>query len=563
MMSLRHYVITIALALCAAGGYAQTSEMETRYNALAARFDGRDKQLQRDLKTYLQAYPYTTFADEVNFMQGVLQVEKGHYKQSLKILEQVEAKALTRPHQTDYSFYRGYAYLMMQDYQRASVYFGQLSKSESRYTTRALYYYAYCRYQQGKYDEALPALLQLEDNAAYSKTIPYYIVQIYYAQKNYGEVTARAENLLRTYPEASNNTELHRILGEIYYAQKNYGEAKTHLRQYRDATTALKEQLVRTDMYMLGLAEYETGEYEAAVKSLKQVKQEKDSVSESACLTMGNAYLQLNQPEQAKLSFQAAANYNLTPAITEEAAYNYTLCTYQSSSALGESVKAFNDFLHRFPDSRYESRIYQLLSSALMQSKNYAAAISVLDSIGNPTPKMLQTKQYLRYQLVTLEAADTVGRAFVGKPVALPEQARLIPASLCWGGDVAKMFKGLIFNEKALGEDFNVTTSEARTWEEIADYYKEICGLKAVWIDKEDYLSILETDPCNLGRRWQLEVARLFNRVYDNSKMLAATGLKQSDFIPLRKGLEYEISRCPKDYPFKNNERMDAFFAKH
>ena len=173
------------------------------------------------------------------------------------------------------------------------------------------------------------------------------------------------------------------------------------------------------------------------------------------------------------------------------------------------------------------------------------------------------TYSYLRYQLVTLEAADTVGRAFAGKPVALPEQARLIPASLCWGGDVAKMFKGLIFNEKALGEDFNVTTSEARTWEEIADYYKEICGLKAVWIDKEDYLSILETDPCNLGRRWQLEVARLFNRVYDNSKMLAATGLKQSDFIPLRKGLEYEISRCPKDYPFKNNERMDAFFAKH
>ena len=125
------------------------------------------------------------------------------------------------------------------------------------------------------------------------------------------------------------------------------------------------------------------------------------------------------------------------------------------------------------------------------------------------------------------------------------------------------MFKGLIFNEKALGEDFNVTTSEARTWQEIADYYKEICGLKAVWIDKEDYLSILEPDPCNLGKRWQLEVARLFNRVYDNSKMLAVTGLKQSDFIPLRKGLEYEISRCPKDYPFKNNERMDAFFATH
>ena len=49
---------------------AQTSEMEQHYNALAARFDGRDKLLQRDLKTYLQAYPYTTFKDEVQFMQG-------------------------------------------------------------------------------------------------------------------------------------------------------------------------------------------------------------------------------------------------------------------------------------------------------------------------------------------------------------------------------------------------------------------------------------------------------------------------------------------------------------
>jgi TolA-binding protein len=34
-----------------------------------------------------------------------------------------------------------------------------------------------------------------------------------------------------------------------------------------------------------------------------------------------------------------------------------------------------------------------------MQSKNYAAAIATLDSIDNPTPRMRQTKQYLRYQL--------------------------------------------------------------------------------------------------------------------------------------------------------------------
>ena len=379
--------------------FAQTTEMETQYNALSARFDGRDKLLQRDLKEYLQAYPYTTFLDEIHFMQGVLQVEKGHYKQALKVLEPIDVHALTRPHQQDYSFYRGYAYLMMQEYQRASIYFGQLSKSENRYKVRGTYYYAYCMYKQEKYDKALPAFKALENEPTYAKTVPYYIVQIEYAQGNYEEVKNRAETLLREHPESLNNGELHRLLGEIAYHNGENEVAAEHLKQYAQAAAENAEEPVRNDMYMLGMAQYKLGRYDEAVLALKKVKQENDTISEATCLTMGNAYVQLNQPEQAKLSYQAAANYGLTPAIKEEASYNYTLCTYQSSSALGESVRAFNDFLHQFPDSKYENRIYQLLSDALMQSKNYAAAISTLDSIPNPTPKMKETKQYLRYQL--------------------------------------------------------------------------------------------------------------------------------------------------------------------
>ncbi len=392
-------LLFILFCLLSLGVRSQTTEMEMRFNELSARFDVRDKQLQRDLKTYLQAFPYSTFADEVRFMQAVLQVEKGQYKQSLKTFEQVDVKALTRSHQTDCSFYRGYAFLMMQDYRRADVYFSQLSKSESRYATRATYYHGYCLYKEGKYDKALPVFRALESNPAYTKTVPYYLAQIYYATGEYEEAAARAEKLIRENPDGENNPELHRMLGEMHYKQKNYDQAILHLRQYQKGASEKKEELLRNDLYMLGSAEFQLGEYAESVKYLKMVKQEKDSLSEATCLTMGHAYVQLKQPEQAKLSYQAAANYGITPSVTEEAAYNYTLCTYQSSSALGESVRAFNDFLHQFPNSKYEDRVYRLLSDALMQSKNYAAAISVLDSISNPTTKMLQTKQYLRYQL--------------------------------------------------------------------------------------------------------------------------------------------------------------------
>lgn len=379
--------------------YAQTTEMETRYQALAERFYGRDKLLQRDLKAYLQAFPYTTFEDEVKCMQGVLQVEKGHYKQGLKILETVDIKPLTRQHKEDYAFYRGYAYLMLQEYQRAGIYFSQLAKSDSRYATRSAYYNAYCLYKQERYAEALPALEKLENMAEYEKTVPYYLVQIHYSLGNYEEVEQRSEKLLREQPDSENRSELHRILGEMYYHKQAYRQAADHLKQYEATATEQKQTLIRSDLYMLGMSEYRLGEYSEAVRYLKQVKQEKDTLSEAACMTLGNAYVRMKQPEQAKLSYQAAAGYQLTPAVTEEAAYNYTLCTYESSSALGESVRAFNEFLRSFPDSKYEGRIYQLLSDALMRSKNYAAAISTLDSIDHPTPKMLETKQFLRYQL--------------------------------------------------------------------------------------------------------------------------------------------------------------------
>jgi len=172
------------------------------------------------------------------------------------------------------------------------------------------------------------------------------------------------------------------------------------------------------------------------------------------------------------------------------------------------------------------------------------------------------TYSYLRYQLVTLEAANTVGRARRGKPVVLPVQAREKPATLSWGGDAGVMIARLLFREAALGEAFNINSAESRTWGEIADYYKDICNLQAVWVDKEDYLKIIDPDPYNLGPRWQLEYARLFDRVVDNSKALAVTGMKQSDMKPLYDGLKMEIDRTPLDYPWPENPRMDEYLAR-
>ncbi len=409
--------------------------MEAAFRRIETRFAERDRSLQDDLKAYLEQYPYTTYKDEVHFMSGVLYAERAKWKQAAKAFEQVDYKALNRPHQPDYQFYRGYTYLMLQEYERALTYFAILRKTTNPYTQKATYYWGYCQYKLQRYEQALPAFLSLESVREYQATVPYFITQSYYALGDFTEAQARAEEMLRPSPtlpmeggSESMQGELHRMLGEIYYRKGDYKQAVSHLRTYVEAAAtsegngkaSAKANLVRNDIYLLGMAEYQLGAHQEAVGHLKQVpdktgckqKQEKDTVSESASLTLGHAYRKLGESgqlpmasaqEQAKMAYQAAIGYGLTPRVSEEALYNYTLCTYEHSSALGESVKAFTAFLKNYPQSQYRAQIFTLLSDAFMRSKNYQAALNVLDSlspaVGEDGGGLETTKQYLRYQL--------------------------------------------------------------------------------------------------------------------------------------------------------------------
>ena len=134
----------------------------------------------------------------------------------------------------------------------------------------------------------------------------------------------------------------------------------------------------------------------------------------------------------------------------------------------------------------------------------------------------------MRLQLVTLEFNGAIGRALMGKKVVLPIQAKDKPATLSWGGDVARMLARILFNDRALCETYNVCSAEHRTWGEIAEYYHKLVGLEAVWVDKEDYLRIISPEG-RINVRWQLEYARLFHRITDNSKVLELTGGYDAD----------------------------------
>lgn len=168
-----------------------------------------------------------------------------------------------------------------------------------------------------------------------------------------------------------------------------------------------------------------------------------------------------------------------------------------------------------------------------------------------------------RIQLTCLEGNTIINRSRLGKPVVVSKDAMTAQTTMTWGGDVAKMISRLVLNKSALGEAYTTATAEHHSWEEIAEYYKELIGLKYVAVSTDEFLSIQSDEPYD-NYRWKVIYDRVYDRIIDNTKILNAAGMKQSELMPLYNGLKSELANLPENIfaSMAYSDRMDAFLVK-
>ena len=139
-----------------------------------------------------------------------------------------------------------------------------------------------------------------------------------------------------------------------------------------------------------------------------------------------------------------------------------------------------------------------------------------------------------RFQFGCLEAWEVCYRSLAGLPVIMPREMKDRQATLTWANDVALMIERLLFNEKAYSEDFNVATSEHMTWREIGNIYAKAIGMTVEECSLDQYIEVI-------GSRYQVMYDRMYDRIVDNSKVLATTGLSQKDLTPIALALAREL----------------------
>lgn len=147
---------------------------------------------------------------------------------------------------------------------------------------------------------------------------------------------------------------------------------------------------------------------------------------------------------------------------------------------------------------------------------------------------------HFRLDLVTTGMHHLLAAAEMKQRLMLPQGARHLAAGVGWAGNVGKMLARLVLNPAACGEDYTLGSAEELTWQDVADCYTDLLGIEFVWVDDQVYLE--QATPNTYANHCMLYHDRLLNRRIDNRKVLAATGLTQTDLLPLREALIYELS---------------------
>lgn len=164
--------------------------------------------------------------------------------------------------------------------------------------------------------------------------------------------------------------------------------------------------------------------------------------------------------------------------------------------------------------------------------------------------------------LVTWKGRIIPYRAQKGGKLLLPIEAKDKYASIIYAGDIARFFAELLFNEKAFGQAYTFGSPEPITWGEMAEIYRELCGIEYEWIAGEEFAKMAtgNSQKIDSGMKFMLYYDRFFNRRVNVDKVLKDSGLKADMFISHKDGLKKCIDAYPKDYQPSDWEKSQVGF---
>jgi tetratricopeptide (TPR) repeat protein len=333
---------------------------------------------------YTIKYPESPKISDIYFALGKSQYIRKKYNKTLDYFGKVNADLLNDDDKAEYTFKKGYCFLLLDSLDKARKLFFEIKDIDTKYTSSALYFYSHIAYLQKNYETAISGFTKLKDDETFANIVPYYITQIYYFQEKYDDLLQYAPALIDSVV-ATRQSEMARMIADAYFHKNQNQEAIPYYERF----FAKGKNFKSVDYYQAGYCYFSLQQYDKAIPYLEKSSQDTTLTGQISNYQLGDCYIRQNAKDKALLAFGTAAKLNADAKIKEDAAFNYAVLTFElSNSPFNSSIKALNEYIDQYPNSRRSDEAYNYLVTACVNTHNYQDALTYLSKVKTKDKKI-------------------------------------------------------------------------------------------------------------------------------------------------------------------------------
>lgn len=343
-------------------------------------------------QNFIKDYPLNANTKLAYFHVGKSYFAQENYQKALDWFEKTDPSTLSGKQRLEYQFKQGYAYFMLKNTEKAEPLFEIVKKEKSPYQESATYYFAYINYLNKEYKTALANFEKLKGSPTYEASYPYYITSMYYLDERYDDVLSYAIPILKT-SKQQYEAEMLSLIAASYFAKSDYTNAEKYFSEYyAKDKSEVKNNLF---IYQYGYSLFHLKRYQESVAVLEKLDTD-DVYLQSGMYTLGRSFIQLKNKEKARSAFFRSSRLDFDKFIQEEAWINYARLSYELDFNQ-QALESTQNFLKQFPKSRKANEAKTLLGEILLTSKNYQAAIDILEPIPDKSAEAKEAYQKVTY----------------------------------------------------------------------------------------------------------------------------------------------------------------------
>ncbi len=382
------------------------------------------------IEKFIKDYPTSSKTNQAYIEVAQYYFEQGKFPQALQYFDKVDENALTYEQTEKYTFQKGYAYFTAGDKKTAADYFNKVINSKI-YGTQANYYLGFMQYEGNNYQEANKYFQKVEGEEKYSDKLSYFKADMAFKE---GSFQKAIDAGLAAMPKsnASEKSELNKIIGESYFNLQQYDKALPYLKEYKGK----KGKWSNTDFYQLGYTYYMQKDYENAISQFNKIIDGNDSVAQNAYYHLGECYFKTDKKQQALNAFKSASEMDFDKKIQEDANLNYAKLSYEIGNSFQSVPDVLTSFLNKYPNSPNKTEIETLLINSYITSKNYKDALTLLEKNNSPENKVAYQK-VLFYRGIELYTDGNYQEALsmFKKSIANQKNEKITARATFWQGE--------------------------------------------------------------------------------------------------------------------------------